>query len=807
VYPKLDPDQKSKCDGLITLQECLIVLKSMPNNKTPGTDGLPTEWYKFFFKDVGQMVVDSFNYAFKCGKLSPDQRRGIISLIPKKDKNPIYLQNWRPISLLNTDYKIASKCIAFRIRNVLHNIISGEQTGFLKGRYIGENIRLALDMIDYLSKNNLPGLMFLIDFEKAFDKLEWGFIFNAMKFFNFGDDVINWVYVFYNDISSCVINNGNASSFFNLFCGVRQGCPLSPYLYIICGEILSLAIRNNSNIRGIDILGTSVKINTYADDTTLYISDVASLDCAIKVISKFRDFSGLKINLSKSVLLPLGSFKTNHPDISALDVNFSNGPVRYLGVMLSTNPGENYELNYIPKLQKLKDIVRIWSCRDLSPFGKIAVIKSLGLSQLVFLFSVLPDPPIQFIKDLESIIFKFIWSGKPDKVKRLTLIGDYSVGGLRMCHIPSLLKGLKIAWVKRFIDCNNSGHWKIFFNYYLKPFGGDLLWYCNINNSEECINNIKNEFVKNVVHSWCTVAYDPAPAVFQNQIIWNNSFIKIDNKIQFNSNWYNNGVKYVKDIFSAEGNVLGFHEFIAKYPGLKSNFMEYFSVIHAIPTTWRKKNNFADRVNILSQQEDLLNEICIKNKVCRFIQKTCVNQIFKPPGGEEKWAIQMNDFNLDWTSIYKIPFTCTLSTKLRYFQFQFLHRYLPLNKFLYDIGITNSKFCSFCNIFEETPSHIFWECNIVNSFWLEIQNNLLNNSFTITDKIVYFGNFDPLHSNSNFIILHAKYYVFCCRCNNTMPNIHHFRSKMKINCAVEKQIALGHDNLSVWEKKWNLVKF
>ena len=806
VYPKLDHAQKLTCEGLITLQECLTVLKAMPNNKTPGTDGIPTDWYKFFFKDVGQTVVDSFNYAFKHGKLSPDQRRGIINLIPKKDKNPTYLKNWRPISLLNTDYKLASKCIASRIKNVLHNIISGEQTGFLKGRYIGENIRLALDMIDYLSNNNLPGLMFLIDFEKAFDKLEWSFIFKAMKLFNFGDDVINWVRVFYNDILSCVINNGNVSSFFNLFCGVRQGCPLSPYLYIICGEILSIAIRNDSNIKGIDILDSNVKINSYADDTTLYVPDVVSLQCAIKVISKFREFSGLKINMSKSEILPLGSFKLNLPDISSLKISFSSGPVRYLGVLLSTSPCQIFELNFVPKLQKLKDILRIWSCRDLSPLGKIAVIKSLGLSQLIFLFSVLPDPPAQFTKELESIVFKFIWSGKPDKVKRLTIIGDYAEGGLRMCHIPSLLNGLKIAWVKRLIDGNNTGYWKIFFNYYLKPFGGNILWYCNMNKTEKCIDNIKNEFVKNVVQSWCSLAYDSDTANVKDQIIWNNSLIKIDKKTQFKQHWYNNGVKYVKDLTSDNGIFFKFNEFIAKYPGLRSNFMEYFSLIHATPTTWRKKNSTTDRQNNLNWQEDLVNEIRRTGKVCKLIQKMCVDQIFKPPVGEEKWAIQFNDANLDWTAIYRIPFGCTLSTKLRYFQFQFLLRYLPLNKFLFDIGIIKSKLCSFCKIHDETSVHLFWECSITKSFWHEIHKNLLNNFFRITDKIVYFGILDPSQGHLNFIILHAKYYVYCCRCNNTMPNIHHFKSKMKLNCAVEKQIALGRDNLSVWEKKWDFLK-
>ena len=106
----------------------------------------------------------------------------------------------------------------------------------------------------------------------------------------------------------------------------------------------------------------------------------------------------------------------------------SSSPMRYLGIMFSADLTDLHDLNFIPKFQKLKDILRIWSCRDLTPVGKIAVIKSLGLSQLIFLLSVLPDPPSHFIKELDSVIYKFIWSGKPDKVKRLTVIGDTLIG-------------------------------------------------------------------------------------------------------------------------------------------------------------------------------------------------------------------------------------------------------------------------------------------------------------------------------------------------------------------------------------------
>ena len=144
----------------------------MKGNKTTGTDGLPVEFYKVFWKGVDQLLVNSVNYAYASGKLSATQRRGVIKLIPKKDTELYYVKNWRPISLLNCDYKIAAKVIANRIKQVLPNLISNDQTGFIKDRFIGENIGLVDSIINYASEKNIPGLLLFLDFQKAFDTLE-----------------------------------------------------------------------------------------------------------------------------------------------------------------------------------------------------------------------------------------------------------------------------------------------------------------------------------------------------------------------------------------------------------------------------------------------------------------------------------------------------------------------------------------------------------------------------------------------------------------------------------------------------------
>ena len=170
--------------------------------------------------------------------MSISQKRGIITLIPKKEKNRTLLDNWRPISLLNTDYKIATKSIAARIAKVLPSLIHEDQSGYIKGRK-GQNIRLIADIIECTKTLDNPGIALFLDFKKAFDSLEWNFIEKALKTFNFGAPLVQWVNTFYSNIQRCVINDGYATSFFELERGVKQGCPLSGVLFVIAVEMLA----------------------------------------------------------------------------------------------------------------------------------------------------------------------------------------------------------------------------------------------------------------------------------------------------------------------------------------------------------------------------------------------------------------------------------------------------------------------------------------------------------------------------------------------------------------------------------------
>ena len=152
---------------------------------------------KCFWKQLGPFVVRALNKAFEDGELSTTQKEGIITCIPKGDKPRDNIKNWRPISLLNVIYKIGSSCIANRIKRVLPSLTDHDQTGFISNRYMGDNVRLIYDLINYLNTKNEPGLLLCLDFEKAFDSLDWRFMFSALRAFGFGKDLCRWIDTFY----------------------------------------------------------------------------------------------------------------------------------------------------------------------------------------------------------------------------------------------------------------------------------------------------------------------------------------------------------------------------------------------------------------------------------------------------------------------------------------------------------------------------------------------------------------------------------------------------------------------------------
>ena len=466
--PQLNVEEQESLEKDLTFEELKDALTSFADNKSPGEDGFTKEFYEAFFDLLWKDLLNSYNDAFNKGSLSVSQKRGTITLIPKGDENLSDLKNWRPISLLNIDYKILSKVLAKRMEQHLPKLIHSDQTGFVNGRYIGRNIRLLSDIMEFSDSKNFQGILLFVDFEKAFDTLEWSFISKTLEVFNFGNKFKKWFTVLYNGVQSSVVNGGFMTNYFEITRGVRQGCPLSPSLFILAVELLALKIRQNKNCEGIYLPNNQeVKISQFADDTTIITNNTDSLKSHLQTIEWFGTVSGLKLNKKKTKAMWLGTMK--HSNSNILEFKSTKNPIKVLGTFLSYNQNKNIEENFLSRIRKMKIKLNLWLSRDLTLYGRSLLAKTLGVSQLVYAASMLTVPSL-VIKNVQTELFSFLWKNKKDKIKRTVMYQPLSEGGLNFVNFSAVVKSLRLAWISRLLS-STTDLWKAIPTYYFNTYG------------------------------------------------------------------------------------------------------------------------------------------------------------------------------------------------------------------------------------------------------------------------------------------------------------------------------------------------
>lgn len=222
------------------------------------------------------------------------------------------------------------------------------------------------------------------------------------------------------------------SDFFFLKRGCRQGDPISPYIFLLCAEVLGQMIRKNENIKGIIINDKEYKISQYADDTQILLDgSETSLKNTLNMLHTFYSMSGLKINAEKTKAIWIGAYSNSELKLcKEYQLDWSQGPFKILGVTFSTEVYNIWDLNTNDILNKVKCVLNQWSKRKVTLIGRITIIKSLALSKFIHLFIALPDPPNDLLKELEKLFYKFIWTAGPDRIKRKVLIRNLNSGGL-----------------------------------------------------------------------------------------------------------------------------------------------------------------------------------------------------------------------------------------------------------------------------------------------------------------------------------------------------------------------------------------
>ena len=267
----LSENQSQELEGPLKITELSNALKARKMEKLPVLMVFWQNFLKFFLGKLKFFILRAMNHAYEYGEMSLSLRQCIITCLSKGEKPRQFIKNWRPISLLSVIYKIGSSAIANRIKKFLGDVISPEQSGFISGRYIGDSTRLIYDLISIAEQKNIPGLLMLVDFEKAFNSISWNFLYSVLKLLGFGPSIIKWIHTFNKNIKATIMQCGVMSSFINIEKGCHQGDPIAPYLFIICAQILNLMLKYNQSVRGIKVGNTEFRLTQFADDTTIYI--------------------------------------------------------------------------------------------------------------------------------------------------------------------------------------------------------------------------------------------------------------------------------------------------------------------------------------------------------------------------------------------------------------------------------------------------------------------------------------------------------------------------------------------------------
>ena len=459
ISQKLNNEQLLLCEGPLTVAECKHALDKMANGKSPGIDGLSAEFYQRFWPVIGDDYVAVMNYCFTQGKLSATQRSGIITLLHKRG-DPLNMKNWRPITLLCVDYKIAAKALANRLLTVLSSVIHSDQTCGVPGRNPNENCRLLKDLVLDANTRDTGAAVISLDQEKAFDRVDWAYLQRVLRTMNFGDGFCQWVSLLYSRISSSVLVNGELSLPFQVSRGVRQGCPLSPLLYIIIAETIACAIRADLSIDGYPMPRTRrAKICQYADDTTIIVLSDPSMKAVFALFHRYELASGARLNVEKSHGLLVGSWK-DRTDLP-IQLDWSSTHITVMGCRLSNDGEESYDKG----IRSLDSLLATWSIRSLSYHGRALIANTLGLSLFWYLASFTYLPPTT-IKAINQRVFSFIWQKKREWLARSSVTQRSPHGGLGLVDIPRKIQSLHVLWIRRLVEHEHLP-WAYFFRRHL----------------------------------------------------------------------------------------------------------------------------------------------------------------------------------------------------------------------------------------------------------------------------------------------------------------------------------------------------
>ncbi|KAJ9557995.1 hypothetical protein OSB04_012609 [Centaurea solstitialis] len=395
-FKKISAEEAIELERPFEEGEIWAAIKDCGSYKSPGPDGFTFGFLKKFWDLIKSDLMKATTWFWEKEELGSGCNSAFLPLIPKV-VSPIHLGDFRPISLIGVFYKILAKLLAERIKKVIGKLISNPQSAFIKGRSILDGILIANEVVDYVRKKKRKSFIFKVDFEKAYDSVEWSFLLDCLRKMGFGEKWVNWIEACLKSSTLSVLVNGSPTKEFPMKRGLRQGDPLAPFLFLIVAECLNILMRNAGEkglIEGIQIgrEGCSISHLQYADDVIMFGSwSVANFKNVLKVLECFYKLSGLKINVAKSKLFGVGvpeELVTRWA--RSAGCGFGKLPFLYLG--LSVGASMKRLDHWKPVMDKIKKRLDTWKSRFVSSGGRLTLVKSVLGSLPLYYFSLFRAP-------------------------------------------------------------------------------------------------------------------------------------------------------------------------------------------------------------------------------------------------------------------------------------------------------------------------------------------------------------------------------------------------------------------------------
>ena len=642
------------------------------------------------------------------------------------------------------------------------------------------------------------------DFEAAFETVSWSYMRAVLKGLNFGESFIKLINAMYfnNENFSRILLNGYLGDKINLNRGIRQGDPVSGHLFNIAVMVLERHINNSSKLTGIRLdCNSEVRISQYADDTILFLENThSSINGVIEELSEFSEQSGLRINWDKTSCMCLGCTHPQNTNSSITQQLKWVNEMKVLGIFFKNNINNIADENVERKLVTIEKEIAQWKRRNITPVGKITVIKSLLLAKLVHLFLALPNPSQAYIKKIEHIFFRFLWDGKPDRIKRNKIIQSLESDGLCMIHLPSFIDSLKISWIKRVNG--SSDIWTALTK--MQQLDPERMMTCSVTSLNEVKKSIKNIFWKEVTES--VIRFHKSISLENNEIlrepIWFSDYTKF--KKSRIKKWDDQGLRFIGDLFNPRtGNIMTRDEIRLHYR-ISMTFLCYESLIRSLPASIRQTVQITfERPNIPFKLQ-----LCLSNlKFNRICYSLFVNEIREKcehdKKVENKWMAEINFHTKG--SLVNVR-KATSSPYLLYLHYRIIRRIITTNKLLHVIHISPDNLCTFCKHETETIEHLFWRCVVTKQFIEKIDRELFQN-FQIHFRHRVDAWFFPrdLDKIQILIITIAKATIYKARNDGESPNITHFWNYLRSE-ARKEQFSCRLKNKDTFQKKWKSLR-